>query len=145
MTHIDAVTAKLLHDARWRIANKDTSTDEYKRLDAPVVARIDAALAATDAQPAQQANVPPDRQIVIRTLDEYRSHFIAATGREPTAQEIWDTAHWSGLFRTCFTGEQAPVTEDVRERLDQLVNWLDGHDHKRTAADLRSLMSITAT
>ncbi len=31
MTHIDADIATLLRDARWRIANKDTSTDEYKR------------------------------------------------------------------------------------------------------------------
>ncbi|QNT25347.1 hypothetical protein [Ralstonia solanacearum] len=171
MTHIDADIATLLRDARWRIANKDTSTDEYKRLDAPVVVRIDAALAtyAVDASAdeindflaaipstetkrpdgqigqAKQSSPTAPNQIVIRTLAEYRSHFIAVTGREPTAQEVWDTAHWSGLFRTCFTGAQAPVTEDVRERLDRLADWLEGHDHKRTAADLRSLMAITVT
>lgn len=34
----------LLKDCRWRIVNKDVSTDDYKRLDKPVVDRIDAAL-----------------------------------------------------------------------------------------------------
>lgn len=32
----------LLKDCRWRIVNKDVSTDDYKRLDKPVVDRIDA-------------------------------------------------------------------------------------------------------
>lgn len=32
----------LLLDCKWRITNKVTSTEDYRRLDAPVVARIDA-------------------------------------------------------------------------------------------------------
>lgn len=48
----------LLRDARWRITNKNTSTEDYKRLDKPVVERIDTALKQTESE---QANENPER------------------------------------------------------------------------------------
>lgn len=49
---------ELLRDCRWRIVNKDTSTDDYRRLDKPVVERIDAMLAA----PAQEHDVSQEQK-----------------------------------------------------------------------------------
>lgn len=40
----NATLIRLLRDARWRIVNKNTSTDDYQRLDKPLVDAIDEAL-----------------------------------------------------------------------------------------------------
>ena len=45
----DAVT-KVLNGCRWRITNKDTSTDDYRQLDKPVVDELDELLTQLVAQ-----------------------------------------------------------------------------------------------
>uniref|UniRef100_A0AAU6W4P3 Uncharacterized protein n=1 Tax=Pseudomonas phage Cygsa01 TaxID=3138529 RepID=A0AAU6W4P3_9VIRU len=46
-----AQAREMLKDARWRIVNKDVSTEDYQRLDAPVVLRIDQFLGLDKTNP----------------------------------------------------------------------------------------------
>ncbi|MBX8534584.1 DUF4406 domain-containing protein [Pseudomonas cichorii] len=67
---------RLLRDCRWRIVNKDVSTEDYARLDRPVVARIDAALAEGKEQPTVEGLTDDEWQ----KKDEWERH--DAEGKE---------------------------------------------------------------
>jgi hypothetical protein len=122
---------QLLLDARWRITNKNTATDDYKRLDAPVVDRIDAALSGNINAAGNEALAEAAKRVQTAAYNFNASKFVLGSAEHHAAATEYQASQ-DNLIRIAIAGNlAAPISEasapdednPAQERLDAMIGY----------------------